>query len=52
MAHSQKASGLVCGLSTRNVRTPSRIHVRITSASASHNDRHAGVSNASGTMSW
>ncbi len=52
MAHSQNAIGLVCGLSTRNVRMPRRRQMRIVSASASHSDDHAGVSKARGTMSW
>jgi hypothetical protein len=36
ITHSQKAKGLVCGLSTRNVRTPWPIQNRKMSRQASH----------------
>ena len=47
-AHCQNGSGLVCGLSTRKIRTPSPIQYRKTSRSSSHNDFHASLSKWNG----
>src|SRR5688572_25920282 len=51
MTHSQNRNGLVCGLSTRNVRTPWDAQNRKTLFSSSHSDSHAWHSKFSGKMS-
>jgi hypothetical protein len=48
ITHSQNAKGLVCGLSTRKIATPSRAQCRNTSRNACQSERQAGVSKASG----
>jgi len=44
MSHSQNASGLVCGLSTRKISTPWLAQKRTVSRSASHRARQSSVS--------
>ena len=51
MHHSQKGKALVCGLSTRKMRTPWSIQKRKTPSSASHSSRQASHSKSKGTMS-
>jgi hypothetical protein len=41
MTHAQNASGFVCGLSTRKIRTPRRAQVANTSRQAAHNSRRS-----------
>jgi hypothetical protein len=48
ISHSQKANGLVCGLSMRKIVTPRSTQNRTTSSSASHRPRQSGHSNSSG----
>ena len=43
ISHFQKATGFVCGLSTRNTRTPRSTHRRTTSRSASHSPRQSSA---------
>src|SRR5579859_5155579 len=51
MSHSQKAKGLVCGLSTRKMRTPCSIQNCTTDKSSCHSSRQLSVSKSNGTMS-
>jgi hypothetical protein len=51
ITHSQKANGLVCGLSTRNARTPCPIQKRKTSRHASQSALRSAHQKSSGTMS-
>ena len=44
MSHSQKASGFVCGLSTRKTRTPRRTQPRTTSSQACQSPRQSSLS--------
>jgi hypothetical protein len=48
IAHSQKANGFVCGLSTRKMRTPWSTQCWITPWSSSHSARHSLVSKSNG----
>ncbi len=48
MIHSQKAKGLVCGLSTRKILTPCAIQNCTTLSSSSHNARQSSVSKSNG----
>src|SRR5215831_3693052 len=46
--HSQNGIGLVCGLSTRNTRTPCSAQNRNTSRSPSHSPRQSALSKSNG----
>ena len=48
ISHSQKRSGLVCGLSTRKIRTPWLIQNSLTSRSSFQSCRQSGVEKSSG----
>ena len=52
ISHSQNASGFVCGLSTRKIRTPWPTQKRKTSRSASQRPRQSSQSKSTLTMSW
>ena len=52
ISHSQNANGLVCGLSTRNMRTPWSTQCSTTPSSASHSCFASGPSKSKLTMSW
>ena len=48
ISHSQKAKGLVWGLSTRKMRTPCCAQKRTTPFSSSHSERQSSVSKSRG----
>ena len=51
ITHSQNGSGLVCGLSTRKMRTPCSIQWRNTERSSAQSDSRAGPIQSKLTMS-
>src|SRR5512135_77266 len=51
ISHSQKANGLVCGLSTRKIRTPWSIQNTTIESSSAQSSRQCSVSKSNGNMS-
>src|SRR5579864_7679693 len=51
ISHSQNENGFVCGLSTRNTRTPCSIQNMTIESSSAHSSRQCSVSKSNGKMS-